>query len=101
MPIPNPKKNENKYDYIKRIMDFFKKDNTLHDKKIDLENEADRKQILAIAYSKFKEYNKNENIDILISKINHLLGEVTTTSDISDAKYIVNKKKKKKKCKKF
>jgi len=60
MPIPNPKKNEKKTDYISRCMEFFDKES-----KFDLTNKSDRKQALTICYSKFKEHLpecKQENL---------------------------------------
>ena len=57
MPIPKPKDDEKKTEFIERCMIFHEEDG-----KYDLKNDEDRKQALAICYSQYKRSLKENKI---------------------------------------
>ena len=68
MPLPTPKPEESKDDFVARCMIFQKEDG-----KLDLENEDDRKQALAMCYSQFE--SKKESTSTPIRTMKQILKE--------------------------
>ena len=87
MPI-DPKKGENKKDFIARCMEKSYKENS-EDK------QRDHDQMVAICYSYWEQKNEKK----VINRINKLI-EVTTTADVDLTPVKKDKKKKKYKKKK-
>lgn len=68
MPLPKPKENEEKKEFISRCMIYQDKEG-----KYDLENDKDRKQAVAICYTQWD--RKTEDI-VKIKSMSDILNEV-------------------------
>lgn len=94
MPIPNIKKKEKQSEYVSRCVQYIFKDGSLNNKDMDKNDEKDRKQAVAVCFSKWEQ--KDEDI---VHSIDIMVMDTTITNNIAtlDKRIIIKKKKKKKK----